>query len=231
MHGWLEFIAALGLFFATHAVPVRPAVRRRLVAALGERGFTFGYSALSLGMLGWLIVAAGRAPYVEVWPFAPWQLWAPNLAMPLVILLLALAVGAPNPLSFGGADNARFDPERPGVIGLSRHPPLLALALWAGGHLAPNGDLAHLVLFGLFLGFAVAGMAMIDRRKRRQLGEAEWRRLAARTRWMGMPDPLCRMADWRGVAMRLAGGALVYAAIFWLHPHLIGVSPSPPWRF
>jgi uncharacterized membrane protein len=149
--------------------------------------------------------------------------------MPVVILLLALAIGAPNPLSFGGSGTASFDPARPGVIAVSRHPLLLALALWALAHLAPNGDLAHLVLFGLFAGFAVLGMAIIDRRKRRQFGEADWGRLAARTRWLALPDrasmsPVAR----RSLALRLAAGIFVYAALFWLHAPLIGVSPSPP---
>jgi uncharacterized membrane protein len=229
MFGWLEFVIALGLFFATHALPVRPPIRSKLANALGERGFAIAYSGLSLGMLGWLIVAAGRAPHVEIWPFAPWQLWVPNLAMPIVILLLAFSIGAPNPLSFGGGRTASFDPARPGVIAVSRHPLLLALALWALGHLAPNGDLAHLVLFGLFAGFAVMGMAIIDRRKRKQLGETEWLRLAARTRWLALPDrALISPVAWRGLALRVAAGILVYAALFWLHAPLIGVSPSPP---
>jgi uncharacterized membrane protein len=57
----------------------------------------------------------------------------------------------------------------------------LLLALWSGAHVAPNGDVAHVVLFGLFAGFALAGMGMADRRKRRLMGDAEWTRLAART--------------------------------------------------
>ena len=65
-------------------------------------------SALSLGLLYWLIVAAGRAPYAELWPQEPWMRWLVNLAMPLAVL--AAATG--------------------GMAGL-----MAAFTLWAGAHL------------------------------------------------------------------------------------------------
>jgi hypothetical protein len=92
-----------------------------------------------------------------------------NLVMPLACLLIAFAVGAPNLLSFDGCAEG-FDPSRQGVVGVARHPLLLALALWAGVHALANGDLAHLLLFG---GFALLGMRALDRHRRRLLGEAE----------------------------------------------------------
>lgn len=126
-HGWLNMAVAFVLFLASHGVPTRPAVRGRLVSVLGEAGYLAVHSIVSLLALGWLIVAAGRAPYVEIWAFAPWQLWAPNLAMPLVCLLVAFGVAAPNPLSFGGRARHKFDPDTPGVAGIARHPLLWAL--------------------------------------------------------------------------------------------------------
>ena len=126
---WAEYAAAFAAFFASHAVPVRPPVKPWLVARLGSRGFTAAYSGLSLAVLAWLIGAAGRAPHVPLWPWAPWQAWVPPLAMVAVCLIVALAVGRPNPVSFGGGDAARFDPARPGIVGWTRHPLLAALAL------------------------------------------------------------------------------------------------------
>ena len=38
--------------------------------------------------------------------------------------------------------------------------------------LVPNGDLAHVILFGTFAGFALLGQRLIDRRKRREMGKA-----------------------------------------------------------
>jgi uncharacterized membrane protein len=231
MTGWGGFALAMALFLAAHSVPVRPPMRPLLVARLGERGFQIGYSALSLLLLGWLIVEAGRAPYVELWAFRPWQLWVPNLVMPFALLLIACALGAPNPLSFGGAGAERFDPAHPGIAGVARHPLLWALFLWSAGHLVPNGNLAHALLFGLFAGFSLAGMRMIDRRRRRQLGEAEWRRLSARTSaW-----PLAALLEgrWRPDRRRLPVGRLgagvaAHALLLLAHPAVIGVSPLPP---
>jgi hypothetical protein len=118
LDGWLEMAIAFVLFLASHGLPARPAVRRRLAGAPGEGGYLAVYSIVALLALGWLIVAAGRAPYVEVWAFAPWQLWAPNLAMPLVCLLVAFGVAAPSPLSFAVSSCAgpplRLFPERNG---------------------------------------------------------------------------------------------------------------------
>lgn len=71
--GWPEFAAALGVFLVSHAVPVRPPVKPWLVGLLGQRGFTLGYSLLSLAVLAWLIAAAGRAPFVMLWAWKPWH--------------------------------------------------------------------------------------------------------------------------------------------------------------
>ena len=188
------------------------------------------YSIVSLAMLVWLIGAARRAPFIEVWPAASWQRWASNLVMPLVCLLIAFAAGAPNPLSFGGARPEQFDPARPGIAGAARHPILLALALWAFTHLIPNGDLAHAILFGGFGAFALLGMGMIDRRNRRRLGAAEWRRLSARTSLL----PFAKAGDAKSragltpeSAMRLAAAVALYLALLFMHQTVIGVSPIP----
>ncbi|MCB4825072.1 NnrU family protein [Roseicella aerolata] len=229
MGGWGEFLAAFSVFLLSHVLPAQPALRRSCVAALGRRGYLVLYSLASLEALAWLVAAAGRAPHVTLWELAPWHYWVPNLAMPLACLLITFGLGAPNPLSFGGR-TAGFDPERPGIAGLARHPLLWAIALWAGAHALPNGDLAHVLLFGGFVGFALLGMHMIDRRRRRHLGEAEWMHLAARTsfwpgeallsgRWRptGLPDPL-----------RLMVAVLLWLVLLLLHQPVIGVTPLPP---
>jgi uncharacterized membrane protein len=229
MGGWGELLAAFAAFLLSHALPARPALRRRLAGVLGERGYLLAYSLVSLGVLAWLVAAAGRAPHVELWPPAPWQAWVPNLLMPAACLLVAFAVGAPNPLSFGGRATG-FDPDRPGIAGVARHPLLLAIALWAGAHAVPNGNLAHVLLFGAFAGFALLGMRIIDRRRRRQMGEAAWAALAARSSaW-----PLAALLDgrWRASALpspvRLGAGLLLWLALLAAHPAAIGVSPLPP---
>jgi uncharacterized membrane protein len=188
---------------------------------LGPVGFTLAYSVLSFAVLAWLIAAAGRAPHVPLWHWAPWQGHVPLIVMGPVCLILALSIGRPNPFSFGGAQSDRFDPVRPGIVRWSRHPLLLALALWATAHVVPNGDLAHVTLFGTFAVFAALGGSLIDRRKRREMG-VDWQRLATET----SAAPL-RLSVSRDVAARIAAAAALYAALIWLHPILFGVSPLP----
>lgn len=233
MAGWGEFVAAYAGFLLSHAIPTRLRVRGRLVALFGERGFLIGYSLISLVLLTWVIAAAGRAPYLPVWDFAPWQLWVPVLAMPLVCLLAGFGIAAANPLSFGGRRAAAYDPQSPGIAGIARHPLLWAIAIWAGAHLVPNGDLAHVVLFGGFAGFAMFGMAAIDRRRRRLLGAHEWARLAARTSFLpfaALLDRRWQPAKMRIDAIRLAASALLYAVFIASHAAVIGVSPLPVLR-
>jgi len=217
MTGWAEFTLAFVVFLASHSLPVRPPVKGWLVQRIGARGFSLGYSLLSALVLTWLIVAAGRAPYVELWPRAMWQSWVPLIGLALAAVILALALGRPNPLSFGGANNAAFDPARPGIVGWARHPLLAAIALWAGAHIVPNGDLAHVILFGVFFGFALLGMKIIDRRKQRQLGE-EWARLTQNARRVD-PTP--------GGLVRIAAGLALFGLFLWLHTPVIGVYPLP----
>ncbi|MFZ5739110.1 MAG: NnrU family protein [Pseudomonadota bacterium] len=230
MSGWTEFVAAFAVFLLSHAIPARPTVRARLVGALGERGFLIAYSIESLVVLTWLIVAAGRAPFVELWPFETWQMWAPNLALPLACQLAAFGIGAANPLSFGGDPRKSFDPEHPGVLGIVRHPLLWAIGLWAGAHAVPNGDLAHVLLFGFFALIALLGMTIIDRRKRRQFGAARWAELAARTSFWPFAALISgrfRPQRWRISLLRFGIGVAAWLSLLLLHPLVIGVSPLP----
>lgn len=217
--GWLEYCAAIVAFFASHSVPLRPAIKGPVSARIGARGFTVVYSALSLGILAWLIGAAGRAPYVGLWPQSGWQNWVTIVAMLPVCLILATAIGRPNPFSFGGARNDRFDAHSPGTVRLTRHPLLVALGAWAAAHIIPNGDLAHVILFGLFAGFAVLGMRIIDRRKKRLMGRDQWhdlRAAVARAPYI-KPD--------RSMIIRLCVGTCVYVGLLLVHPLVFGVSP------
>jgi uncharacterized membrane protein len=219
---WAEFIAAFAAFFLSHSLPLRPPVRPWLVARLGKRGFTLAYSALSVAILAWLIGAAGRAPYVPLWTWAPWQPHVTLLAMLAACLIIAFAIARPNPFSFGGG-RAGFDPARPGIVRWLRHPLLAAMALWAFAHVVPNGDLAHVVLFGTFGTFALAGHRLVDRRQRRALGTG-WERLDRAVR-AGPVVP--RPVRTRGAVARLGAGLALYGGLIAGHPVLFGVSPLP----
>lgn len=167
---WGEFALALAVFLGSHVIPAR--LRGPLVARLGKRAYIAGYSLLSLGLLYWLILAAGRAPFVEIWPQEPWMRWLVNLVMPVAVLA-ALTVG---------------------MAGL-----MAAFALWAAAHLIANGDLAHVILFGLLLIYACFGLAISLRRG-----------ITLRPTWQ-----------------RITAAVLIWAALLHLHPSVIGVSPLP----
>ncbi|MDE9449212.1 NnrU family protein [Aliiroseovarius sp. Z3] len=216
MNGWVAYFLAFLVFFLTHSIPVRPAMKSRIVSALGPRGFTLAYSALSIAVLALVIMAAGRAPFVGLWDWAPWQNHVTLTVMFLVCVIAALALGRPNPLSFGGSNNDRFDPDHPGLIGWMRHPLLVALFLWAFGHMIPNGNLAHVILFAVFAGFALLGMRIIDRRKKRIMGNANWARLA---------DTKRDITVTKGGLIRIAVAVVVYALLLSLHGPVIGVEP------
>jgi uncharacterized membrane protein len=214
MTGWAEYLLAWAVFLTSHSLPIRPQVKTRLVGVLGAGGFTLAYSVLSLTVLIWLIGAAGRAPYIPLWDWASWQVWATRSAMLLACLLVAFAAFLPNPYSFGGWRNHTFDPARPGILALTRHPLLLALAIWAAGHLPVRGDVAHVALFTGFASFAVLGMALINRRK---LNSAHSQRFVPSTP-VSLPE-LWVLRTFAGIGLWLGIGAL--------HPILIGPSALP----
>jgi len=128
--------------------------------------------------------------------------------------LLTGGLASPNPLSVS-LSRARFDPRYPGIVGLVRHPVMWGFALWALVHTVANGDLVSLILFGGFLVFSLAGMKLLDRRRKRQLG-AEWERLQHGGRGWTVSQLL----------ITFGGGTLLYVVLLALHPVLIGPDPG-----
>lgn len=218
MQDWLIYAMVIGVFFLSHSIPVRPTVKSRITDRWGRRGFTLGYSTLSTAVLILVIVAAKRAPFVPLWTWEPWHNHLTILAMLLACVVAALAFGRPNPLSFGGRDNHLFDPENAGIIGWFRHPLLVSLLLWSLGHLVPNGDLAHVILFALFASFSLLGMRLIDRRNRRLLGAANWAALAQTTR---------RITPSASGVLRAGTGIGVFVILLLLHGPVLGAYPLP----
>jgi uncharacterized membrane protein len=213
-------VVAVAVFLASHSLTNRPAFRRWAEARLGgARHFTIAYSLVSLLLLAWMIAAYRDAPMLVVWGQQPWMRWLPPLVMPLACVLAVAGLSSPNPFSIGPGARG-FDPARPGILRLTRHPVLWAAGLWAGAHIVPNGDAAALVLFVPLLLLALVGPMMLDRKRRRVLGFEEWSRLAAIPRdWLAM----AREVGWK----RILGGLLLYVALLHLHGPVIGASPYP----
>jgi len=225
---WLEFTLAGLAFMSTHLIPATPRIKGALVATLGRAGYGIAFGLLALGLLYWLILAAARAPFVELWPQEPWMRWVANIVMPGVILISSYAIACPNPFAFEGRKTG-FDPARPGIVGITRQPFLWALVLWSAAHLLVNGDLAHGILFGVFLVFSLIGMRAMERRLIRSLGAAEFARLAEHTSLI----PFAALATGRfkphgrPSLRRLGIAVFVWAGLFHLHELVIGLSPAP----
>lgn len=222
-----DLLLAVAVFLLTHSLPAARPLRSRLIATLGRGPYMAGYSVLSLAVLAWVGWAYATAPYVPVWDYQGAAAWVPLLLMPAACILGVGALTQPNPLSVG-LRTAGFDPDRPGVTALTRHPLIWAFILWAGAHLIANEDLASLILFGLLLLLSLAGPFAVDAKKRRELGEAEWRRLARKTSVWPVSAPLAGRARWRDAWpgwLPVAGGLLVYVALLHLHGPVIGVVP------
>ncbi|MCW3797915.1 NnrU family protein [Sphingomonas sp. BN140010] len=209
-----ELLLALLVFLASHSIPARPRVRQRLVDRFGHANYLIGYGLLSIVLLVWLISAAVRAPIIPLWSSGLWS-WHVALAVMLpACWLLTGGLTTANPFSVT-LNTAQFDPARPGLVGLVRHPVLWGFAAWAGVHLIANGHLAALILFGVFLLFSLGGMALLDRRKHRQLGPGYARLLPTGRRWTA-----------RQLLATFGGGTALYALLLAMHPVLIGPNPG-----
>ena len=225
----LELILAVLVFLASHAIPAVRPVRAALTARFGERVYLILYSMVSLGVLVWLGGAYARAPYVEIWPFALWTRWVPVLVMPLACILLVAAVSSANPFSIE-IGHRSFDPERPGIVSVTRHPLIWAFALWAGAHLVPNGDVASALLFGLLLVLSLLGLASLDAKRRAQWGAEEWADRIRTTSSLPFAAVFTRRTrlDLAGIGFwRVAAGLVLYALLWLGHEWAIGVSPAP----
>jgi uncharacterized membrane protein len=220
---WL--LMAVTAFLVTHTIPALPRVRRGLITLLGWRAYMVAYSLVSIGVVIWVGVAYRQAPYVEVWAYDPRLFWLPVLLMPFSCIAMAVGALRPNPLSVSFyRQTSTFDAQRPGLLGLSRHPLLWGFLLWALLHMVANGDVASLVMFGLLAVLSAAGMKGLDAKRRRALGGEEWARLTQNAPlWPGRCSIGLTTTDKFAVLI----GFAIYAALLALHPLVIGVSPLP----
>ena len=224
----LEFSCTLAAFFVSHRLPAHPTVRQRLVARMGERAYRGVYGVVSIAVMVWLIAAAMRAPVITVWWPQPWHVAAALAVMPLALVLITAGALSPNPMSVS-LRSLPYNPARPGVVSITRHPMLWGFALWALSHAIANPDVAALIMFcGLGL-FALHGMRVLDARTRARLGDEEWCRLAAGTSTI----PFAAVLSGRGrldVDRRLLLGLVIGIALYILivavgHELIIGVDP------
>lgn len=209
----------------------RTRIRPWLIERIGTGKYLFFYSALSIGLLWWLIEAAIAAPRIQLWPWVHSLYWIPNIMMPIAFILLISGFIVANPLSIAPREKG-FDPERPGLItAVTRHPVLWGFFFWASSHLIVNGEFPLALMFLIFALFSLAGIPLIDRARKRALGEAVWQEMASQTHAIIFCSRALRTGRFRLTKRDVAGiigGLFLYAVFYALHPLLFGINPAPP---
>lgn len=188
-------IAGLVVFIGVH---VYSAVRSRVPGSDLREKIGYGtymglYSLVSAIGLGLIIYGYDAARPAQVLYTPPsWAAHLNYVLMPLALIALAAAY-----LPTGH------------IKKMLKHPMLVAVKLWAVGHLLANGELNSVLLFGVFLAYAVFDRIAVKRRGDNGPGAGV-------------------QANVLGDVLAVAIGLGVSAAlILWLHPVLFGVSIWP----
>lgn len=185
-------IVGMAIFLGTHLLRVlAPDFRTAMITRMGPWGWKGVYSVVAL--VGFVLVVKGyadaRLTSPQLWATdPPWVRMAVALLM-LPALILFIAAYLPGKL-------------RAAV----KHPMLIATAFWAGLHLAVNGRLADLLLFGGFLAWALVVLMAATRR-----------------RPVVTPTVKSPALAWDGVAVALGGFAWWWFAFGGGHLLLVGM--------
>jgi len=185
------FILGLLVFFSTHSISLlAPGLRQSAIDRIGPKAWRSLYSLISIAGLILLIWGYGLA---RLDPIVVWQppSWTRHVTMTLMLFVFPMMLSA-------------YLPGR--IKATLKHPMLAAVKLWALAHLISNGTLADMLLFGVFLGWAVV------------------ERIAAKHRPLTID--LAATAKPLNDVLAVLLGLLLYGAFLgYLHLKLIGVSP------
>jgi uncharacterized membrane protein len=151
-------------FAGSHLVLSSVPVRQRLTARIGEPRFRGLYSLLAFAFfipLTWVYFANKHAgPLLWTPMHGPAVRWIVYAGMGLAFVLLAASFVQPSPASVVPGDTT---PK--GVLRLTRHPLLMAIAVFGLVHLLPNAHAADVAYFAGFPLFATIGAWHQDQRK------------------------------------------------------------------
>ena len=189
----LVLLLGLLVFLGVHSVRiVADGWRTATIARVGERPWKAVYALLSI--IGFVLI---------VWGFGlarqqPVQLWMPPRGMRHLAALLTLIAFV--------LLAATYVP-RNAIKARLHHPMVLAVKVWALAHLLANGNLAHVILFGSFLVWAVLSFRAARARDR-----AAGTMYASGTTGGTLATVVVGVAGWALFA-------------FWAHGALIGIRP------
>ena len=176
-------LAGLVIFFAVHLLPVKQSLRASLVGKLGVLPYKALFAIVSLIGFYFIVVGKAGAPFISIWT-------PPDFFRHITILLVLIAF-----LILPAA----YIPSN--IKNRLKNPMLIAVKIWALGHLLANGDLASMVLFGSFLAYAVVDMISVKKR--------------------ALP-PIGKQPIWRDIVVVVIG-LVAYLVIMMKHASLFGV--------
>ena len=218
-------LAAL-LWVGVHVGISGTALRGRIVARLGETGFTIAFSLVSFAAIAMLVRAWQGAETAPIWFAAVWLRWViAGLMLPVFVVFTCSLAG--NPTAQGGGGLLARGPR--GIQRVTRHPMLCAFAAWAGLHILGNGDTAAIVFFGAFLVTALAGMPSIDAKMARRHPDA-WPGFAAATSILPFGAILAgrnRFVPAEIPRLVWIIGGLAWVALLVAHPWIFGYPALP----
>ncbi|MGI9381546.1 MAG: NnrU family protein, partial [Methyloligellaceae bacterium] len=166
-----ELVLSIVVFLALHVLPSTP-LRQTLIDAIGRRAFMWSFSALSLVLFAWVWLAYRGAPVESAfWITGDAVRWASAVVLLAATVLLAAALLAKERVLLTGETALVGDRPVEGVLRITRHPMLWAIGLWGVVHMINNADAPGWVFFGTITALALGGTWLIDRRRRRLLGD------------------------------------------------------------
>ena len=233
MTGTMTELLAAGLFLlASHYGIASTSLRGALVEKIGEGPYRGLFSLIALFALVWLVVAFNAAPYGPLlWDLGMVGGAVPVVLMPVALLLLIGGLSPANPTNAGSEKRLEDPDPATGALRITRHPIQWGIGLWAIGHMAANGDLKTVVLFGTLAILSLFGTLLLDHRFRRDKGA-----LYAPFELSTSNLPLAAIVQGRqtlGQAVReigiIRGGAVVvlYGLLLHFHGWIFGVPAFP----
>jgi uncharacterized membrane protein len=228
MAPWLWIAVLWAGFAGAHLYLSGPSARPHLIARLGPDGFRGVYSLVVLVWFACLVwyyadhKHAGPLLWTTLGPAGVARA-SSYVLMFLAFVLLVPAVlpahAAPSSMAAGGHDPGAAR----GLLRVTRHPLLMALALFGVAHLLVNGTLGDVVFFGGFPLFVWLGARHQDARLSRD--RPGYRELVAQTSVVpfgailaGRQHLVAAELPWGA----MAAGAVLAAIVRWWHASLFG---------
>jgi len=189
------FIVGLVVFFGLH---LYSALRSRapesdLKTRMGYGPYMGLYSIISI--VGFVLICIGYGATRGMGVLYVPPTWLAHINILIMVPAMILLVASQLPAGH--------------IKKATKHPMLLAVKLWALGHLLANGELNSVILFGSFLAYAVFDRIMV--KKRGDNG----------------PGPDVALKPAMDITSVVVGAGIWATLAFWLHPILFGVSAVP----